>query len=58
MTRKYLMINLHEKMLPDQQGSNPRPPDLQSDKHLTEPPRLTLKVVTTIAADDILEYFF
>ena len=32
------MINLHERMLPDQWGSNPRP-DHQLDAHRTEPLR-------------------
>ena len=32
------MINLHERMLPTLRGSNPQPPDHQSDAHPTEPP--------------------
>ena len=36
--RKYFMINLHEILLPTQWGSNPQPPDLQSDVRPTEPP--------------------
>ena len=40
--RKYFMINLHERMLPTRRGSNPQPPDLQSDAHPTEPPRPAL----------------
>ena len=35
----YFMINLHERMLPTQQGSNPQPPGHQSDPHPTELPR-------------------
>ena len=31
MTRKYFMINLHERMLPTSAGLNPRSPGLQSD---------------------------
>ena len=38
--RKYFMINLHERMLPPQRGSNPQPPNHQSDAHSTEPPWL------------------
>ena len=38
--RNYFMINLHKMgVLPTRQGSNPHPPDLQSDAHPTEPPR-------------------
>ena len=37
--RKYFMINLYERMLPTWWGSNPQPPDHQSDTHLTEPLR-------------------
>ena len=37
--RKYFMISLHERMLPSRRGSNPQPPDHQSDEHPTEPPR-------------------
>ena len=33
------MINLHERMLPTRRGSNPQPPDHQSDAHPTEPPK-------------------
>ena len=33
------MINLHERMLPIRRGSNPQPPDLQSDAHSTKPAR-------------------
>ena len=40
------MTNLHERMLPTRQGSNPQHPDLQSDEHLTEPPRSALQYVT------------
>ena len=36
--RKYIMINLRERMLPTRRGSNPQPPDHQSDAHPTEPP--------------------
>ena len=36
---KYFMINLHERMLPTQRGSNPQPPNHQLDTHPTEPPR-------------------
>ena len=35
--RKYFMICLHERMLLT--GSNPQPPDIQSDAHPTEPLR-------------------
>ena len=31
------MINLHERLLPNPAGSNPRPPDNQSDEHPTMP---------------------
>ena len=39
--RKYCMINLHEKILPTLQGSNPhpQPPDHKSNAHPTEPPK-------------------
>ena len=37
--RKYFMINLQERMLLDPAGSNPGPPDHQSNMHLTEPLR-------------------
>ena len=40
---KYSMINLHEKMLPTRQRSNPQPPDHQSDAHPTESLRLASK---------------
>ena len=30
--------NLHEQMMPTQQGSYPKPPDHLSDVHPTEPP--------------------
>ena len=34
------MINLHKRMLlTTRRGSNPQPPDLQSDAHPSEPPR-------------------
>ena len=33
------MINLYERMLQARRGSNPRPPDHQSDWHPIEPPR-------------------
>ena len=29
--------NLHERMLPTRRGSNPQPPNHQSDAHLTKP---------------------
>ena len=35
--RKYFIINLHERMLPTRRGSNPQPPDHQSDTHPAEP---------------------
>ena len=38
-SRKYFMINLHERILSTRRRSNPRPPDHQSDVHSTEPPR-------------------
>ena len=31
--------NLHERMLPTRWGSNPQPPDHQSNEHSPEPPR-------------------
>ena len=31
--------NLHEKMLSTRRGSNPQPPEHQSDAHPTQPPR-------------------
>ena len=42
--RKYFTINLHEKILPTRRGSNPQPPDHQSDAHQTEPPRPARKM--------------
>ena len=33
------MIKFHERMLPTRRGSNPRPPNHQSDAHPTKPPR-------------------
>ena len=39
------MLNLHERMLPTRRGSNPPPPDHQSDTHPTEPPRLAQQLV-------------
>ena len=38
-SRKYFMINLHERMLLTWQGLNPQAPDHQSDAHPTEPSR-------------------
>ena len=38
--RKYLMINLHERMLLIWQGSSLQPPDNKSDAHPTEPSSL------------------
>ena len=43
--RKYFMINLQVRMLPTGRRSNPKPPDLQSDAHPTEPPRPAVVVV-------------
>ena len=37
--RKYFMIALYARMLPDTRGSNPRPHDHHSDVHPTVPPR-------------------
>ena len=37
--RKYFMINLHGRMLPDPAGIEPTTPDHQSDTQPTEPPR-------------------
>ena len=37
IVEKCFMINLYKRMLPDRRGSNPRPPDHQSDA--TEPSR-------------------
>ena len=37
--RKYFMINLHERLLLTQLGSNPQPPHHQSYAHPTEPSR-------------------
>ena len=39
------MINLHERMLQTRRGSNPQPPDHQSDAHPTEPPRQVNPVI-------------
>ena len=36
------MINLHERILPTQRGSNPQSPDHHSDAHPIEPPRPAL----------------
>ena len=58
--RKYFMINLLERMLPAHQGSNPQPPDHQSDVHPTEPPIscifhqvLSIKLKTQVCAAHI-----
>ena len=40
--RKYLMINLHERMLPAQWELNLRPPDYQWDAHQTDSPKPAL----------------
>ena len=39
--RKYFMISLYERMLPDRGRSNPQPSDHHSDEHPTKPPRPT-----------------
>ena len=46
------MINLHERKLPTWQESNPKPPDVQSDVHPTEPLRPASAMVETSSDND------
>ena len=46
--RKYFMINLHDRMLPIQWGSNPQPPDHQSYVHPTEPARPAMYIFWSV----------
>ena len=41
-------FEFYERILPTRRGSNPRPPDHQSDAHPTESPRSELEVVVTV----------
>ena len=43
--------NLHERMLPTRRGSNPQPPDHQSDAHNTETPWPAIPIFNANNAD-------
>ena len=47
--RKYFMIKSPRKNVDG--GSNPQPPDHQSDAHPTEPPRQAVSCINTILSD-------
>ena len=46
------MVNLHVRILPTRQGSNPQPSDHQPDVHPTEPPRPADSVLLNMFMDN------
>ena len=49
--------NLNKRILPTWRGSNPQPPDHQSNAHPTEPPRPdVLLLMGKIYLEDLIEY--